>query len=378
LGQHPWVYAGFIARVDGKPPDGALVSVHQEDGSFIAWGFFNSNSNIRVRLYSWNEAEVPDGDWLASRISRAVELRHGILGLGDPEGACRLIHSEGDGLSGLTVDRYASYLSVQVTSLALAQRLPEVFEILQQAARPQGIRLSSTPSYWEKEGIHIEAPVEKGNVPGEPILVTCGGLTWEVQFRGGQKTGFYLDQRENWEAAARLARGRSVLDLFCFSGGFSLTCARGGAKDVVGVDSSEPAVDSARRNAQRNGLGHATFVRSDVFEYLKDPSTPLFDMVVLDPPKFVPTRAAKDAGLRKYFLANRLALRRLKPGGAWVSCSCSGALSPDEFLGLLQSVERSEGRGLQILEERGAARDHPVNAHCPETRYLKCVIARVG
>jgi 23S rRNA (cytosine1962-C5)-methyltransferase len=194
----------------------------------------------------------------------------------------------------------------------------------------------------------------------------------------GQKTGFFLDQSENRLRVAEYARGKRVLDLFCYSGGFAIHCARAGAKEVIGVDSSVPAIQKAKQNAQLNEVPRTEFVESDAFDYLKEYSDEPFDLMVVDPPRFVTSTDSKERALKKYYSLNTEALKVVKPNGLLVSCSCSGRVSIEEWVRLLSSVARRSRRFLQILELRGAGRDHPINPHCSETQYLKCVIAHVS
>ena len=379
IGRHPWVLASAIDRVEGGPADGNVVDLCGEQGGFIARGIFNSRSRIQVRLYTWNESEPLDDAFWRRRLEAALELRS-VLGYGQPDGAERLVFSEADGLSGLVVDRYRDYLVVQVTALALAVRLEQIVPMLVDLTRPQGILLRTEHDIVRAEGLDIAPGLFWGRMPEGPIEVLDQGLRFGVDLAKGQKTGLYLDQRENRVAAARYMNGRRVLDMFCYTGGFSLAAAaRGQAREALGFDSSSRAVAQARSNAERNGLGNLHFETGDAFDTLHalKAAGQRFDTVVLDPPKFARSRAAVNDALRAYVRLNRLAVDVLAPGGTLVTCSCSGHVTRDDFFFMLVSVAQHSRRDIQVLEQRGAAADHPVSATCPETEYLKCFICRV-
>jgi 23S rRNA (cytosine1962-C5)-methyltransferase len=379
VGGHPWVFSGAIASVTGSPADGDEVEVTSAEGAFIARGLYNGRSQIRVRLYRW-EAEPIDAPWLASRIAEAVRLRERVLGLGDPEGACRLVFSEGDGLSGLTVDRYGPYLAVQFTSLALALRKEVILDALERASAPAGIVLRTEKGILEEEGLELRDGPLRGTIPEEPFEIRDGALRFAVDLRTGQKTGFYLDQRDNRARAAAFAHGRTAADVCCYTGGFSVALAAAGARSVTGADTSAPALALAASNAERNGVAERTrFVRADAFRWLEGEAAEgrSYDMVVLDPPRFARTRKGVRQALGAYERLNRLALARLNPDGILVTCSCSGRVTLDEFALALGRAAAAARRTVQILEARAQAPDHPVAATCPESAYLKCLVCHV-
>ena len=379
FGRHPWVLDSAIDRIEGSPADGDVVDLCSEDERFIARGIFNSRSRIHVRLYTWNESDPLDEAFWRRRLESAWRLRS-VLGYDRPEGAARLVFSEGDGLSGLVVDRYGEYLVVQVTALALAVRLPQIVPMLVELARPQGILLRTERDIVRAEGLDLTPGLFSGSMPEGPVEILDQGLRYGVDLAEGQKTGLYLDQRENRTAAARYMNDRRVLDMFCYTGGFSLAAAAvGKAREVLGFDSSQRAVAQARSNAERNGLGNVRFDSGDAFETLHALKTSgeRFDGLVLDPPNFARSRGAVEDALRAYARLNRLAVNVLAPGGILVTCSCSGHVTRDDFFFMLVSVAQQSGRDIQVLEQRGAAADHPVSATCPETEYLKCFICRV-
>ena len=380
FGRHPWVLDSAEAAVEGTPGAGDVVDLATHDGRFVARGLWNPHSRIRVRLYAFDAATKLDDAFWRARIGAAVALRKD-LGLDDRAGAARLVNSEGDDLSGLIVDRYGDYLAVQVTALAMATRLEVFCDALEAAVAPRGILLRGAERGLAKlEGLALPDRLIRGAAPTGPIFVHEHGLRFGVDLAEGQKTGYYLDQRDNRQAAARHARGRRVLDMFCYSGGFAVACAvSGGARSVLAVDASGRAVALARANAELNAATTVTAEESDAFDKLDALAAAgeRFGMIVLDPPKFARSRAAADDALRAYHRINRVAVGLLEPGGILVTCSCSGSVTRDDFHRMLAGVAQRAGRPIQILESRGAAPDHPVSASCLEGEYLTCVIARV-
>jgi len=378
-GRHPWVLDSAIDRVDGDVDDGDVVELITPKGDWIARGIYNSHSRIRVRLYTWLDDEILDADFWRRRIEQAVALRRD-LHFDDSDGAARVIFSEADGLSGLIVDRYGPYLVVQVGALAIQRRLPEFIEWLVEALRPRGIVLRTEKGIADREGINLENGPFWGEVPDGPIIIREHGIQYGVDLCQGQKTGFYLDQRENRRVAASYFAGRRVLDLFCYTGGFSLAARQlGDAREVLGIDTSSRAVQLARENAKLNGITGVRFETGDAKQYCKQlrEQSKSFDVVVLDPPKFAQSRRSVDAAMRAYQHINQQAVELLPAGGILVTCSCSGYITREDFDVLLAGVSRRSGRRIQILESRGASPDHPVNVSCLESEYLKCLICRV-
>lgn len=378
FGRHPWVYAGAVAAVEGAAADGDEVEVYSEGGTFIGRGLFNSKSRIRVRLYSWGLDEPLDRDFFRRRLEAAVALRRDVLGLVGPGKACRLVFSEGDGLSGMTADLYDRWLVLQFTGLGLAQRREMLADILRELVHPQGVYLRTERGIGALEGLEIEDGPLWGTPPAGPVVIDEAGVEFLVDLAEGQKTGFYLDQRENRRLAAYYAPGRHVLDCFCYSGGFSLHAARGGAASVIGVDVSEAGLLLAEKNAARNRLDQASFVRSDVFEYLESAAAAgrRFGMIVLDPPKFARAQHAVAAALRGYRRLQSLALRLLEENGILIVCCCSGLIDMAALEQLAAQTAADCRRGLQILERRHQPADHPVAVSCLESSYLKCLVFR--
>jgi 23S rRNA (cytosine1962-C5)-methyltransferase len=378
-GRHPWVLDSAIDRVEGSPADGDVVDLLSDKGKFIARGIFNGRSRIRVRLYTWDAAEAIDDPFWRRRLEAAIRFR-GQLGYDDPQGAARLVFSEGDGLSGLVVDRYADCLAVQVTALAMEVRLPQIAAMLTEIVQPSGIVVRTERGVSRAEGLSLRDGPYWGAMPDGPLVIVDNGLKYEIDLAEGQKTGFYLDQRDNRVAAARYVRDRRVLDMFCYSGGFAMAAAAmGHAREVLGVDTSQRAVSLAWANTERNGLGNVRFQCGDGFETLDKliQAGERFGAVILDPPKFARSHSALGEALRAYHWLNRLGATLLEPDGYLITCSCSGHVTREDFRDMLMGVAQQTGRSIQVLEQRGAAPDHPISVACPESEYLKCFICRV-
>ncbi|HVX10319.1 MAG TPA: class I SAM-dependent rRNA methyltransferase [Pirellulales bacterium] len=380
FGRHPWVLDSAVGQVEGGPADGDVVELFSDRGEWIARGLYNSHSRIRLRLYTWQADEVLDEAFWRRRITAALARR---AALSEPANqAMRLIFSEADGLSGLIVDRYGNYLVVQVTALAIAQRIKPFVDLLAELVQPRGVLVRCDREILRLEGFQaaIGDDANWGEPPAGPIFIEEHGIRYGVDLSAGQKTGFFLDQRENRRVAAGYLRGRRVLDLFCYSGGFALSALRlGGAAEVLAIDSSPQAIALAKANAELNEIAHVRFECGDAFRWLESlaASGKRFGGVVLDPPKFARRRQAVDEALRAYYKLNRMALDVLEPGGTLVTCSCSGHVSREDFLHMLAEVAQQSQRDIQILEQRGAAPDHPTSASCLESEYLKCFICRV-
>lgn len=382
FGRHPWVLDSAIERVEGAPADGDVAELFSDRGQWIARGVYNSQSRIRLRLYTWKQDEPLDGAFWRRRIEAAISMR-GELFTPAMRKALRLIYSESDGLSGLIVDRYGDYLVLQVAALAIASRIDTVIEALVDLLQPRGVVLRRDREIARLEGL-VALPGEEvgwGAAPDGPVFIEEHGLRYGVDLAAGQKTGFYFDQRENRGAAAAYFRNRRVLDLFCYSGGFALCAARlGGASEVLAIDSSPQAIALAKANAELNEIANVRFECGDAFRALETLAADekRFGGIVLDPPKFARRRQAVDEALRAYHKLNLLALDVLEPGGILVTCSCSGHVTREDFLHMLAQVAERAGREIQVLQQRGAAADHPVSATCLETEYLKCFICRVS
>jgi len=386
FGRHPWVFVGAVDHVKGMKsedvPPGSIVKLVNSEGRFIAWGLYNSISRIVARLYSWKLEQPLDAAFWQATIHQAVESRRAMFDLNSPNTGCRLVFSESDGMSGLTVDFYGGYLLVQFTSLALFLHRDAILIALEAEVSPKGIWLRTEKGMREAEGLDVVDGLMAGQEPPRPLFIDEFGVQYGVDVQQGQKTGCYLDQRDNRLAASRYLKGAKVLDAFCFSGGFGITALKlGGAASVLGIDSSESALALANANAELNGVAdRCQWQRDDVrpaLETMAGQGT-LFDAVILDPPRMARTRGGMDRAINGYVRLNQLGLQVLKPGGILITCSCSGLVSRDEFQEMLAEVARQTGRDIQVLENRSQPADHPVRVTCPETEYLKVLICRVS
>jgi 23S rRNA (cytosine1962-C5)-methyltransferase len=379
LGRHPWVFESAIERIEGDAADGDVVELVGDKRKFIARGIFNSHSQLRVRLYTWDSSQPLDESFWRTRLQQAISFRQR-TGWDNPAGAARLVFSESDGMSGLVVDRYARHLVVQLNSLAMAVRQDQLVRMLVEMLRPDSITLRSEAGIAKAEGLALPAGTVYGELPAGLVFIEEHGLRYGVDLATGQKTGFYLDQCENRRVAASYMKGRRVLDLFCFTGAFSLAASRlGQAQETWGIDVSDRAIAMARANAELNGIANVHFEQQDCFQALDAlrAAGRRFDAVILDPPKFTRTRRSVNEALRAYHRINRLAVELLDADGILVTCSCSGSVMREDFLEMLSGVSQKTGRDIQVLEQRGSSPDHPTSATCLETEYLKCFICRV-
>jgi 23S rRNA (cytosine1962-C5)-methyltransferase len=375
------VFVTSIERVEGQPGPGDEVEVYSFEGKFIARGLFNPDSAIRVRLYRWDGGPLDDAFW-ADAIATALRLRHKVLNLGGTSAGYRLVASEGDGISGLTVDRYDRWVVAQFTSRALFTRHELLARMLLEQTEAEGLLVRTERVTAEQEGLTPGFESVLGTLPVAPVEITEHGIMYWVDLRAGQKTGFFLDQRDNRRAVAGYCLGRTVLDLYCYTGGFALNARKhGGASAVLGVDSSAVAVEVARHHAQMNGLEEGLrFEPGDVLATIDrlSGSGERFGVVICDPPKFARHAKGVEDALKAYLRLNRAAVDLLEPDGVLATCSCSGLIDRGLFADLIGQVAEHSGRSIQILEQRGQAPDHPVSASCLETEYLKCFICRVG
>ena len=378
--RHPWVFSGAIGRIEGSPTKGSVVAVADDRGTFIGKGLFNPDSQIIVRLLTWERDEAVDAAFWRRRIERAVRLRRDVLDLSATQ-AYRVIFSESDGLSGLIVDKYGDYLVAQFLSAGMTAHREPILDCLTELLQPRGILHHGDDETAEKEAIAMPRGILRGEAPSGPLEVAVDGMRFLVDLAGGQKTGFFLDQRENRLAAAHYLRGRAVLDAFCYTGAFGITAIKaGGATELLAVDRSAPALELAQRNFELNGITNAQAHPAQIADELRTlkKAGRTFGGIILDPPKFSRSAAGMERALRAYRDLNLLAMQLLQDDGILVTCSCSGHVSPEMFLMMLNDAATEAGVTLQILERRGQSADHPVIASCPETGYLKCFIGRVA
>lgn len=379
--RHPWVFAGAVQRIEGEPQAGDEVALVSERGEFIARGLFNPDSNILVRLYSWDANEGLDEAFWSKRLDEAIELRRRYPEYMAANGGCRVVGSEGDGVSGLTVDRYGEWLLVQITSRALAARKDLLVGLLKEKLSPAGMWLRTEKGIREAEGLELQDGLIDGPEPPRPLFIEENGLRYGIDIVEGQKTGFFLDQRENRRAAARHLQSGKILDLFCYSGGFSTVVAKNPeVREILAVDVSEGALRLAKGNAELNDVAaKIRFEKADIFKWIETlpEQGTKYDGIILDPPKMARHKKSLPEALRAYHKLNRLAMESLTPGGILVSCSCSGHVSRELFESTLADAAATAKRRVQILESRGPALDHPTSLHCLENHYLKCLICRV-
>ncbi|MEM7477538.1 MAG: class I SAM-dependent rRNA methyltransferase [Planctomycetota bacterium] len=379
-GRHPWVLANSIVKPTVDLEAGEIVELVQPNGSWIGRGIYNPNSRVRLRLLQWSPDEELCENWVYRQLEQAVNLReHWTCRQGELE-ALRLVNSEGDGLSGLVVDRFSSFLVVQFTSLAMLRWKDAILSWLQERLAPDNIHFSLDASAAKLEG--VESFQEwTGETPERAIVnFQDKGVALTVDLSDSQKTGYYLDQRSNRERAAASFVPGSLLDVCCYHGGFSLAaCKQGSVSDVTALDSSEKALRVAKLNAEQNKLANITFLKADCFDHLQQlcQQGQKFDNIVLDPPRMASHRSQLNSALRAYYRLNLSAVNLLRPGGMLVSCSCSGRVLREDFWGVLSSVAKRSRRRIQLLEGRGADFDHTIDVNCPESDYLKCFICRV-
>jgi 23S rRNA (cytosine1962-C5)-methyltransferase len=380
LRRHPWVFSGAVECIDGKPASGDTVAVRDASGSFLAWAAYNPDSQIIARVWSWNEKDVIDKAFFRTRIANALAARR-TFGLERDSTGMRLIHGESDGLPGLIVDQYGNMLVMQLGSAGPEHWRETFADILQELCSPVCIYERSDSDGRELEGLPARNGVVRGTLP-EQIEVIEHGIRFAVDVATGQKTGFYLDQRDNRALTGTLAADRDVLNCFCYTGGFSLYALRGGAKSVLSIDSSQEALQLAQANVQLNGMdgSHAEWQCADVFEALRKlrDQNRKFDLIVLDPPKFAPTAAFAEKASRAYKDINLLGFKLLRPGGLLFTYSCSGGISDDLFQKIIAGAALDAGVDAQIVKKLHAAPDHPVLLSFPEGAYLKGLVLRVA
>ncbi|MFN0186503.1 MAG: class I SAM-dependent rRNA methyltransferase [Aquabacterium sp.] len=369
---HPWVFAGSVARGGGD--SGATVRVETADGRFLAWAAYSPRSQIRLRAWSFDAAEPIDGAFFERRIAAAVAMRARLAIASD---SMRLVHGEADGLPGLIVDRYADVLSVQLLSAGTEAWRDVIAGALSRVTGCERIYERSDSGVRGMEGLAERCGWLRGG--GEPeVEIREHGWHLGVDIGGGHKTGFYLDQRDNRAGFARLVRQlglRNVLNCYCYTGGFSVAALAGGAREVVSVDSSAPALERARAHVARNGfdLAGCSFLDADVNRTLRDLAAQgrRFDAIVLDPPKFAPSAAHAERAARAYKDINRLALKLLSPGGLLTTYSCSGGIGAELFHKIVAGAGIDAGVDAAILQRLEAAPDHPTTLCYPEGEYLK-------
>lgn len=372
-GGHPWIYASEIEKVDGDFENGDIVDVADFRGKFIGRGFYNPQSQISLRMLTRND-EPCDRDFFARRIRDAWEYRRLLC---DPM-SCRLIYSESDFLPGLVVDKFAGVLVLQSLSLGIERIKDMLCDLLMEIVQPAGIWERSDVPVRRLEGLEQTTGLLRGDVPDEVDMVE-NGIHFLVDVKHGQKTGFFLDQKQNRAALEPLCRGARVLDCFCHNGSFALHAAKYGASSVLGVDISEEALAVARRNTEINGFGNVTFEAHNCFDLLREltDAGEKFDLVILDPPAFTKNKAAVQSAIRGYKEINLRGLKLVRPGGFLVTCSCSQHVLPEMFQDIINQAARDAKKRIRLVEFRTQGYDHPILPQSVETKYLKTMIIQV-
>jgi 23S rRNA (cytosine1962-C5)-methyltransferase len=370
---HPWVWSAQIVKPDERLPPGSVVDVLDAKGRFVGRGFWNGHARVALRLLTTDADQAIDDAWIAQRIARAVELRRELLRLDEVSDAWRVVHSEGDGLSGLVVDRYDDLLVVEFFSAGMFRHREWIYEALKEQF--PGARFYS----FAEEHVQKQESFDfRGTEPPAPAIISEHGVRFRADPAGAHKTGFFADQRENRQWLSQQVAGKRVLDLCCNTGGFAVYSAVRGASEVVGIDIDEAVIEIAKGNAKLNNV-RPRFVQADIFPWLRDAGNAgeQFDVVILDPAKMTRDREQVINALKKYLDMNKLALGVVKPGGLFATFSCTGLVSEDQFLDMLRRAAFYAGRTVQVLKIAGAGPDHPFLAQVQESRYLKAVFCRV-
>jgi 23S rRNA (cytosine1962-C5)-methyltransferase len=379
--RHPWIFSGAIERVEGKPASGDTIEVRSADGQPLALAAWSPQSQIRARAWTFDPAARVEESFFRSRIERALALRS-MLPAQQHTNALRLVHGESDGMPGLVVDRYADVLVAQFLSAGVERWREPILDALAGLTGCEAIYERSDAEVRAIEGLPPRAGFVRGNRDARRCPIVEYGLNFRVDVESGQKTGFFLDQRENRQRVRSLAAGREVLDCFAYTGGFSIAAIAGGAKRVLAVESSAGALDVARENLAANPLDAARleFAQADVFAHLRQlrDRGSSFDLVILDPPKFAPTAAQARNAARAYKDINLLALKLLKRGGLLATFSCSGGVPAHLFQSIVAGAAVDAGVDAKIVERFGAGADHPVALEFPEGEYLKGLLLVKG
>lgn len=374
-GRHPWIFSGAIDRIDDDYETGDIVKVYSYQDKFLGTGYLNPRSQIAIRILDFEDIEITP-TFFSRRIQQAIELRSRYIG--SDTNAYRVVHSEGDFLPGLVVDRYGDYLVLQCLTAGMERWKEHFVEILKKEMPVKGIFEKDDTDLRDLEGLSKRVGLLWGENPPDYAEILENGLKFVVDIHGGQKTGFFLDQRQNRKLVADCSKGRRVLNCFSYTGGFSVYAAKGGAVETVSVDSSETAINTAKVNFERNGLPFmdSQFVEEDVFQYLRQ-SRQEFDMIILDPPAFCKNKHQINQASRGYKDINLYALKKLSSRGLLYTCSCSSFISPDLFQKIIFGAAKDAKRNLRILTKTSHPVDHPINICHPEGEYLKGLLCEV-
>jgi len=370
---HPWIFQKLVDKPPQKPKPGTIVDVFGVDGDWVGRGFYNGHSRIAVRILETDPDVQVDAAWFHDKIAQAVSLRREVLKLDATTDAWRVVHAEGDGLSGLVVDRYGDLIVVEFFAAGMFRHREWIYDALR--AQFPGCRFHS----FADEHVQKQESFDFHNTAGtEAEVITEYGVKFRADPAGAHKTGFFADQRENRQWLSQHVEGKTVLDLCCNTGGFAVYAAARGATEVLGVDIDQDVIAIAKGNARLNNV-RPKFVQADIFPYLRDAAArgDAYDVVILDPAKMTRDREQVITALKKYLDMNKLALGVVKPGGLFATFSCTGLVAEDQFLDMLRRAAYFSGRTIQILKVAGAGPDHPFMVHVQESRYLKAVFCRV-
>jgi 23S rRNA (cytosine1962-C5)-methyltransferase len=374
---HPWVYSGAIAREEGAPAPGDVVDVADIEGRLIGRGFYNPRSQIRVRLVTSRD-EAVDAKLIARRVEEARGLRTRLGFPSQETNAYRLINSEGDALPGAVADVYGDVVAVQFTALGMKEREQELFDAIEAAMKPRAIVEVSAGGFAQVEGFASATRTVRGDdAAAREVECRENGLLLAVEPLAGQKTGMFLDQRENRKQLAALSSGARVLDVYTYAGGFALNALRAGAREAVCVDASGRALERVRKHAELNELGPVEAVEADAFRFLETVRPRSFDVVILDPPKFARARKDLPAALKGYERLNALGMNACADGALLATCSCSQLVDGDTFERVIAAAAKDAARRVQVLDVASQGADHPVPPAFGEGRYLKFVLCRV-
>jgi 23S rRNA (cytosine1962-C5)-methyltransferase len=377
---HPWVFSGSIKAIKGNPQPGDIVTLRDEAGGFLAYAGFSPNSKIQLRVWSWDESDAVNEDFIQKQITSAI-LRRSSLRASNITNAYRLIHGESDGIPGLVVDQLNDVLVVQISSAALNPWYEMIVAYLQSSTGIQAVYERSDLAIRQLEGMEERVGWIAGE--GKPTTrIIEHDVKYQIDFSGGQKTGLYIDQRENRGYLQKIAKSKDILDCFSYTGGFSLNALKGGANSVSSVDSSADALAGVEANRVLNGFDSAKIetTNDDVFAYLRKllDMGRTFDVIILDPPKFAPTRASADKAARGYKDINLNAMKLLRPGGDLLTFSCSGGIDMALFTKIVAGAAADASRRFHIVKRLHAGADHPVALHFPDGDYLKGLHLRVA
>ncbi|APS35798.1 MULTISPECIES: 23S rRNA (cytosine(1962)-C(5))-methyltransferase RlmI [Serratia] len=380
LRRHPWVFSGAVQRVEGKAHSGETIDILDSQGKWLARGAYSPESQIRARVWTFQSDEEINIDFFIRRLQQAQSWRDWVAQRDGLDGY-RLIAGESDGLPGITIDRFQNFLVLQLLSTGAEYQRPALLSALQHCYPECSIYDRSDVAVRKKEGLPLAQGPVLGDLPPELLPITEHGMKLLVDIQQGHKTGFYLDQRDSRLAARNYSAGRRVLNCFSYTGAFAVSALMGGCAQVISVDTSQAALDIARQNVELNklDLSKAEFVRDDVFQLLRNYRTQgeKFDLIIMDPPKFVENKNQLASACRGYKDINMLALQLLNPGGILLSFSCSGLMPTDLFQKILADAAVDAGRDVQFIEQFRQAADHPVIATYPEGLYLKGFACRV-